>query len=304
MRRALVIHPGALGDVLLAVPALRGLRAAAPEATVVVAAQPRLARLLVSLGVIDEGLDVEALGLHGLFAGVLEAGGPPQIRAADRVISWFGSGDETFVRSLRAVQPTAVVASPSGGVGLVWQQLRRTLGLPATGDTEAIDVPPALREAGRAALASTGWDGTSPLVVLQPGAGGEAKRWPPEGFAAVALGILGRRRASLAVHEGPADAGAGASLRARLPVPTLRLVEPTLPVLAGALAHAALYLGNDSGVSHLAAAVGAPSVILFAEAQLSWRPWATHARVVIVSRPAATVDEVAAVAAAAQAAMA
>ncbi len=56
--------------------------------------------------------------------------------------------------------------------------------------------------------------------------------------------------------------------------PAIPLREPPLDALAGALACAALYLGNDSGVSHLAAAVGAPSVVLFTRALLGWRPWA------------------------------
>ncbi|HXH82722.1 MAG TPA: hypothetical protein VNN07_07310, partial [Candidatus Tectomicrobia bacterium] len=63
---ALAIHPGALGDVLLAVPALRALRARGPE-RVVLAAQPRLGALLTTLGVVDGATTVEALALDALF---------------------------------------------------------------------------------------------------------------------------------------------------------------------------------------------------------------------------------------------
>jgi ADP-heptose:LPS heptosyltransferase len=303
MGRTLVLHPGALGDLLLAVPALRGLRAVRPGAALALAAQPRIARLLAALGVVDEALDVEALALHTLFAGALEEGGPPEIRTADHVVSWFGSGDETFVRSLRAVKPGALVASPASGGGLVWQHLRRTVGLPASGDTEPVHLPRDLREAGGRVLAEAGWEGTHPLVILHPGAGGVAKRWPAEGFAAVCLALLDRGL-SVAVHEGPADAEAAASLRARLPVPVLRLTGPALPALAGALARAAIYLGNDSGVSHLAAAVGAPCVVPFAQALLDWRPWANGVRVVPVAPGIVRCADVAAVDAAVRAALA
>jgi ADP-heptose:LPS heptosyltransferase len=61
-------------------------------------------------------------------------------------------------------------------------------------------------------------------------------------------------------------------------------VEPELPALAAALAGARAYLGGDSGVSHLAAAVGAPSVILFPPAHLPrWTPWSPTARAIAAS---------------------
>ena len=54
------------------------------------------------------------------------------------------------------------------------------------------------------------------------------------------------------------------------------------------LARCALYVGNDSGVSHLAAAVGAPAVVLFAAANVAWRPWSPAPRVVTVVTERAT----------------
>ncbi len=82
----------------------------------------------------------------------------------------------------------------------------------------------------------------------------------------------------LLVHQGPADARAVDALCDIVPPSTPRLVEPTLTELAGALALAQAYLGSDSGVSHLAASVGTPSVILYpAETLRRWAPWAPGA---------------------------
>jgi len=100
------------------------------------------------------------------------------------------------------------------------------------------------------------------------------------------------------VHEGPADAEAVRALVACLCRPALRLADPPLPALAGALTLARAYLGNDSGVSHLAASVGAPSVVLFTEAALAWQPWSPTARCVAVTTSTVLDTERAAVGAA------
>jgi ADP-heptose:LPS heptosyltransferase len=110
-----------------------------------------------------------------------------------------------------------------------------------------------------------------------------AKRWPAEGFAAILERLRSERILALAIHRGPADAAAVAALRARFTGPTLILDEPSLPCLAGILACATAYLGNDSGVSHLAAALGTPGVVLFTRDALAWHPWASRSQPLVVS---------------------
>jgi heptosyltransferase III len=85
------------------------------------------------------------------------------------------------------------------------------------------------------------------------------------------------------VSEGPADADAVEAFMAACGRAAIRLVDPPLPTLAGVLATARAYLGNDSGVSHLAASVGAPSLILFVEQNRPWVPWSPTARCVTVT---------------------
>ena len=80
------------------------------------------------------------------------------------------------------------------------------------------------------------------------------------------------------IHQGPADGNAVNALLRGLTIPTQLLLEPSLTELAGALALAQAYLGSDSGVSHLAASVGTPSVILYPpETIRQWAPWAPSA---------------------------
>jgi ADP-heptose:LPS heptosyltransferase len=148
-------------------------------------------------------------------------------------------------------------------------------------------VSSALREQGSRALRDAGWDGAARVVVVHPGAGGIAKRWPVDGF----IDVIADLDAAVVVHEGPADAEAAHALLARASGRLLRLVDPPLPVLAGVLGAAAAYVGNDSGISHLAAAVGTPSVVLFTRAALPWTPWSPTARCLTVNTAAVVAAE-------------
>ena len=279
--------------MLLAVPALRALRRAAPGEPLALAAQPRIGGLLVELGVGDRAIDYDRLGLAACF---VESGGPPalpEVERARRVVCWFGARDPVFVRALSSAAPGAVVAAPTGEGEPVWRHLRRTVGAETGGDDEVIDRSPALVAEGQRVLRAAGWNGAAPVALLHPGAGGVAKRWPAKGFASIARSLLLPRGMAVVVHRGPADGAAADALCAALPPGTPRLEEPSLPELAGALGHAAVYVGNDSGVSHLAAAVGAPSLVLFTPPHLAWRPWSRAARTATVSTDAVVEPELA-----------
>ena len=276
----LTIHPGALGDVLLAVPALRALRAGAAALTI--AAQPRIGALLVALGVVERAVAFEALGLEALFAGAPVAAEAPLARlvaTAPRVVCWFGARDAAFTCGLRAVAPDAVVAASRSATKPVWEHLLESTGAVAPVHREPIAVTGALLDEGDRGLRALGWTSPSRVLVVHPGAGSVYKRWPVDGFVDAVTGV----DATIVVHEGPADAEAVRDFLERVPIPVVRLADPPLPLLAGVLARATTYLGNDSGVSHLAAAVGAPSLILFSEAALPWVPWSPTAQVVRVT---------------------
>jgi hypothetical protein len=170
--RALVIHPGALGDVLQAVPALRALATLDGGLRVSLAAQPRLGALLAGTGVVHESLSFDSLGLDNLFADA-----PVSAALADRldryhaVVSWFGARAAPYPERLRALVPRAVLAPPvpdADDPTPVWRHLLASLaelGAPfgrpaATAPREAwrapFAVPRAWRERGRAGTGSAG----------------------------------------------------------------------------------------------------------------------------------------------------
>lgn len=282
MPQTLVIHPGPLGDVVLATPALRALRRRHPGDEIVLAAQSPIGELMHMLGLVDVRLRFDLLGLDTLFVdGPLDARARALADAA-RLVCWFGSKDPTFAKRLTDLVPAAIVAPPWVPDGVVWEHLVDTIGeTVAAEDRQPVRVPARLAVEGRAALEAAGWDGATPLLVVHPGASGAGKRWPVDGFAAV-LGRL-RARVAVVVHEGPADGDPVRALLPRLGKRAGLLANPTLPVLAAALSHARAFLGNDSGVSHLAAAVGARSVVLFTSGMRAWEPWSPRARALVVS---------------------
>jgi ADP-heptose:LPS heptosyltransferase len=268
----LVIHPGALGDVLQAVPALRGLRAVAPAAPITFVGQPRLGGLLVELGAVQQARAFDGFGLEALFVDApVPAALAEAVGRVKHVVSWFGSRDETYRRRLRALVPRALVAAPVPDDDTpVWRHLLGTLAgwdLTIPERVEPLRAPPLVPAAAR-----------RPGLVVHPGSGGDWKRWPAERFAEVIRALRQRRALEVLVHQGPADAEAARRLLARLERDADALLEPELPRLAAVLGAARAYLGGDSGVSHLAAAVGAPSVVLFpAATRRRWAPWSPTA---------------------------
>ena len=288
---ALAIHPGALGDVLLAIPALRALRAASGRVTL--AAQPRIGALLETLELIDGHVAFDALGLEALF--VDDDARRPRLPPFTRLVCWFGARDPVFVRRLTALVPGALVAPSTGGGQRIYEHLLATVAAPVGDWCVPVVLPAAVRALGTETLAAAGADAPPPWLFVHPGAGSAGKCWPAEAFARAIVTLAGRARMNVVVHQGPADAEAAAALRRHVGAGVVWLVEPTLPALAGALAQARVYLGNDSGVSHLAAALGVPALILFNERHLAWRSWQPGARARLVTLGEAVPDEVAAV---------
>jgi ADP-heptose:LPS heptosyltransferase len=288
----LAVHPGALGDVMLAVPALRALRATG-GAPLVLAAQPRIGALLEALGVVDGHIAFDALGLDALF--VSDADSPPHLPVVERMVCWFGARDPTFVRRLTECVPNAVVAPSVGEGACVWDHLLQTVGAPPGEWCAPIPVSDTVRALGVQALAATGFDGPPPFLFVHPGAGSAAKCWPAEAFARTIATVAARTRMNAFVHQGPADEAAAAALRGHLGRGVAWLVDPSLTALAGALSRATVFLGNDSGVSHLAAALGVHAVILFDAGNLAWRPWAAQVSIRTVTLTTAVDAEVDAV---------
>ena len=138
----------------------------------------------------------------------------------------------------------------------------------------------------------------TPLLALAPGANSVGKRWPANRYAILASRLLapeGSLSGGSVVLLGSAEERAeiGPILAALPPERVIDLVGRTDPLLAAAwLARADLYVGNDSGPTHLAAAAGAPTLALFGPGlPARYRPWGRWAEYLIAEKaPGRTVD--------------
>jgi heptosyltransferase-3 len=261
--RLLVARRGGLGDALLAAPLLRALRRAHPDAVVAFAGVGEHAALLAALGVADAALSTE--DLHAAA------------RAGDRGrwpcdAAWIDDG------ALAAALPSAarVVAfdpRPRDRRPLPLQ-LAAACGL-------------ALRWPDDAALAQARTAPPTAPLLLAPGSGGRGKCWPRERWLALAAQLAAAGR-QLAVLVGPVELERDDPRRWPWPVPLRFLVDLPLPVLAEQLAAAGGFVGNDSGTTHLAAMLGAPTVALFGPTDPAvWAPTGASVCVLGGGEPAA-----------------
>lgn len=270
-RHVLVLRAGAIGDFILTLPALAALRHAFPSARLALVGNPQTVPLALSCGYADAAHSVDEAWVARLFEASTDL--PADVRGrlagVDLAVVWLRSPDGPVIARLRSlgVRTLAAPSFPAPNARLhVADHLRSTLlplGIPPGEASPRLDLTERDRALADALWERHGLCGPAPVVAVHPGSGGPRKNWPPERFAAVA-DRLAEAGARVLLVAGPADEGPAAEVRrlARLARP-VDVRGADLIELAAVLARCAGFVGNDSGVSHLAAAVGAPAVAIF-----------------------------------------
>jgi len=289
--RVLVIFPGALGDLVCLLPALRSLARRYQDRGLELMARAELADFAVNRMGIVRGHSIDRREVSLLFSPAVDAaaGAEEFFGAFSAIHSFFGFGDprprEVLIQACRGVVVFHPFRPAGGGhVSTAYLEALDAAGseidirLGANGSTpmpcEGIELRSEDLASARQLVAECGLS-EGRFVLLLPGSGSPAKNWPAESY--LELGRrLGESSAVLTVL-GPAEErliSTFAGLKC--------LWNPSLGALAGLARLASAFVANDSGVAHLAAASGGQGVVIFGPTDpLRWRPLG---RVVVLRR--------------------
>jgi heptosyltransferase II len=278
IERIVVIKPCCLGDMLMATPAIRALSQHFPDAEITIITNnwtrpaidtnPRISRLILYPDT-------------GAFRTAIQMGYRLREFKFDLGVSLDRSPITALILRLAGVPVRVGIDSDSRGIGLshrvspepnqhetdLYLSAIRTLGISDTSPEPEFVIPDeAIQSVDRLMPRRTG----SPLVVIHPGGAVNPgvtmleKRWPATNFGELAALLIREIGASIVLVGTETDRNAVATVRDFARAPVLDLCgELTIAQLAALCRQASLFVGNDSGVSHLASAVGTPVVAIF-----------------------------------------
>lgn len=274
--RILVIRGGAVGDFIVTLPVLAALKARFPRTRLEVLAYPNVAGLAVRAGLADEARAIESRPLAGFFArkGRLDPAESERLAGCDVIFSYLYDPDGLFRDNLARVTSAQVVQGPhrpdeSSGVAAPVQLLAP---LERLAIFEA-DPVPRLRWPGMG-------EGDAGWIALHPGSGSPSKNWPLERWAGLVERCVAQTDLSLMLIGGEAEGDALERLESLIPAPRRRVLRGCpLDSVAEHLSRCQGFIGHDSGITHLAAAVGIPCLALWGPSNESvWRPLGPRVR--------------------------
>jgi heptosyltransferase III len=268
--KILILRGGALGDLLLTLPVLDEIRSNFPQAFIEVWGIRPQVDLLQAVDRVDR---LDARDLAPMF---IAEPIPPilrgRLREIDLAISFLSDPDGVVAQNLAFAGVQKVIrGSPTmqPGMHAVYQlaSVLEPLGL-------ALRDPVPRLKIGRDQI-------QKPLLGLHPGSGSQAKNWPLECWIDF-IGKIVSRFEGLLLIGGEADDEVIRAFRLRWRGPPFEsVVRQNLWDLARALTRCTIFVGHDSGVAHLAAAVQTPTVALFGPTNPDiWRPLGSHVKIV------------------------
>jgi heptosyltransferase-2 len=277
----LVIRGGAIGDFILTLPAIAALRRQFPEAHLEVLGYPHIVQLAVEAGVVDRARSIEAQALAGFFArdGRLSEELSDYFSEFDVIVSYLYDPDDIFRTNVARCTLAQFIVGPHRPDETARVHATRVYLKPLErlAIFDADHVP---------RLSFRPQTGALRQLAVHPGSGSERKNWPEEKWAALLRRLVESTDLNLLLVGGEAEGDRLARLAAAV-TPARRTVAQSLalPELARRLEGCAGFVGHDSGISHLAAAVGLPGLVLWGDTSEDiWRP--PSEKVMVLRHPA------------------
>jgi heptosyltransferase-2 len=268
--KVLIIHAGGIGDLLLALPALRVFRQNFPSSALALLGRPERLSLVA--------FDLQASSVHsidraGMAYFYLEGESLP--RGLSTFFSSFGialafgkSNVSILAKNLERAGVDRIITIPSFPpeglkihVSRYLVESLRASGIEGEYPWSPLRLPEEAMTFAERFLADYGLKEEDRLLAIHPGSGSPAKNWDPKNFAAVAERLS--EGAKILLISGPAQDGVEEVRQAMGNLSPLVADNLPLPHLAAVLKASTAYLGNDSGITHLAASLGTPTVAIF-----------------------------------------
>jgi len=282
--RFLILRGGAIGDFIVTLPVFHAIRKQWPDAYIELVGYPHIANLALAGDLVDhvESLDRADMAKFFTFTPSFTEEQSEYIRSFDVILTYLYDPIETMRDNLRAAGAKQIIyGSPMVAEGHVSDQLFRPLETLAIYGDQAVphlSMSNVCLKRGHERLAERGL--SEKVVALHPGSGSPKKNWPLDRYLELAKWLEAHSNKPLLIL-GEADKAIAEDLQER---------RNELPVLSGlslvdvgsVLAHCRAYIGNDSGITHLAAALGIPTIAIFGsdDSVLHWGPRGENVRLI------------------------
>jgi ADP-heptose:LPS heptosyltransferase len=289
----LVIHQGALGDFILALPALETLRKAFPLAKSVIMGYPRILELVERRFYADEIFSIDQKGMATFFVreGSLDVTLSQFFGTFDLIVVFGKDAEGAIIGNLRKVCQGRILSINSfppwdEKVHLIDHLLKQfaRYGFPRSKPHPKLYLKESDREWGMAFWRSKGVSrvGRSRVIILHPGSGSKKKVWPLDRFLNLARTLQDRLRSKVLVVLGPAEGPeVWKAFETMGPDGPMTVKGLTLLQLSSVMEGCWFFIGNDSGISHMAAALGLPTLAIFGPTDRKvWSPRGKKAFVV------------------------
>ena len=285
-RNILVIDFGQLGDVVMSLPALRAIRERFPYAKITVAVGKPGGELVHLSGYANEIIEVDRVSLRD----------GPTLISIGRIVKLVKDVRKLkfdFVIDLHSYYETNVLGFLSGAQHRLYSRrenrsldflsnfkprpakesakthlidryldLLKPLGVQNASRIPKLRTSPDADSAVEALLKKEKAESGELLVGLFPGAGHSGRRWPQEHFAELADHLVRNDRVRVVVFAGPEEREIVAEMRPLFPSKTIFFDRLTIPQLVSAQARLTLFISNDTGPVHVAAAAGTPVIVI------------------------------------------